>query len=663
MKRFVLSLFVLASCTTNSSSVSLSLSESSLSSESSEISLSSSSSESSESSQVKEMISKKEMLDTLKNTPYIVDKDTESFIGLSKPYEVGVDEDRLQNEVLYPVPEVFDYEYDLEDYGVLTSNANNYSAFNNFLNSIKNVIGTKKIIFGSGTYKFARTIELYGYDDLYFVGNNTEHLMTEWTSIYKFDNCHNIHFNNIDFDYNPSPTIRGSIVSSTNNSVTILVNDEFDISLARYNGGVISYGNYMEYEWNNLSNAYVPSGNLLYNSTGDSIKSISNGSYNSSTKQLTLNFKNNISPVYVGKVVSVAFTMYEYVGILFKNCQSVYLETVNFYCNAGMMIISYSSKDMYLNRVNMMLKSGSSRLMTATADGLHTIDNQGDLIVTNSIYENSHDDAMNICTFYFKVDSFFRKTLTISATSNEVSIKFNVGDVIQIFDKDSLKLVYERTIVESASYGSSYDLVLDSNIPTAIDITNYLVGNSNRIPKLVVDNCLIRNKRNRGILAQVQDALIKNVTFINVIHGPLMLNATKDVFSEGIVPKDITISNCKFIHNNAGPGLEGDVSAFRGGGTIIPNTITNINVVNNFFYQPYYAGVNFVANGNSSANNNCFYDLSNIRVNYLLRSRLSENIEFKDNFVYLLESINDFAIVSEVNSNNVQSVNNILEVE
>lgn len=128
---------------------------------------------------------------------------------------------------------------------------------------------------------------------------------------------------------------------------------------------------------------------------------------------------------------------------------------------------------------------------------------------------------------------------------------------------------------------------------------------------MVIENNIIRNKRNRGVLAQFRNSRICNNAFINVLHGAIMVHSVADAFKEAIVPRDIEISGNKFIANNGLSGLSGDVYAAVWGqnGETVSGTITGISIKNNFFYGSTQSGVYMRGGGKSEICNNFYYDI------------------------------------------------------
>lgn len=587
--------------------------------------------------------------------------------GLSDASVVGANEAAM-SEVRYPVPAdgEFKHVYNVSEREILPSVKDNSAALNSLIRSLAEVDGLKKIVFPEGVYRFAQTVSLNGISDLYLVGEGTtEFLMTQWTEALDIRNCENLHINNIDFDYETSSTVTGTVHSSDpeKRTVTIDVNEPFDLSDYRYTGGKIDKGNYMEFLRDERTGDYYPDekGMLLYNSNGDRISMISDGVWDPATRRLTLTFGSNVSfrAPEKGKAVSVGYTMYEHFTVWMHDSKNFYMESCNIYSSVGMTFGFYSTENIYMNRTNLMLREGSNKLMTATADGLHTNDCLGDLIVSNSIYENSHDDALNVCTFY--------KTITGTTTSRdgtyviicqsasmETDFPTNVGDEIEIYDS-AMRSVGKYNVLAVKTAGLVSELTVDK--PVRRLEKGQRVGNLTRTPKLTLENCVIRNKRNRGILCQTQHSVIRNCTFYNVIHGAIQILSSYDIFNEGLIPRDIAVENCKFVNDHS--SVTADVAVFRSGGEIVPDTITGVSVKNCFFASSAIgAGVQFAGTGDCEMSHNLFYNRAEGGNFYLAAISNSARVSVLDNYVYFLNPRENYSMYAESGSEDIEKRNN-----
>ena len=161
--------------------------------------------------------------------------------GLSDPTAVGIDKAAFA-EVLYPVGDDAAYRtvVNVADYGITPDAQDNSPAFNDMmtaltaLTALSDTAGKVKIVFPAGTYRFSSTLRIVGCSGFTFCsdtpGTPFEILMTEWTPGIRISDATDIQINDMAFDYTLPSAIAGTIVSGTENSVVIRVNDAFDLS-------------------------------------------------------------------------------------------------------------------------------------------------------------------------------------------------------------------------------------------------------------------------------------------------------------------------------------------------------------------------------------------------------------------------------------------------
>lgn len=579
----------------------------------------------------------------LRDTPYAQHIDTKGNIGLSRVWDVGVRRDRFENEEIMTVPTDARV-YEAADYRVTPDGEYNAAELNKLIADLAAVEGNKVIHFGNGVYNFGSYIDVMKVNDLWLVGeDNTEFLYSGWGSYMQVSLAKNFNVKNINFDMKYSPTIAGTITkideSGTNPVITIKVPDEFDLTASVYNNRLKEYSSYMECYYDETTGKYTPdiNGNLFYNTTTSSSANAGIGklSYNSTTKELSIPLIRTFPwwtyrTPEIGTMVSFAYTMYDNTGMLFKNCENVTFENVNVYVSGGMGFRAECGKDFYLNRLNFMQRKGSARIMTCTADIIHTIAVEGDLRITNCTLESSHDDALNIKSFYTEITavSLPKRSITVKQTQNEVSITYAAGDVIEIYDPSTMKKLETYTVTDAILRGTNYVLTVDKR-PSA-DLIGMSCGNVTKSTRLSLDNCIIGNKRNRGILLQCRDSEIVNCTFRNVIMGAVQVLSVNDSFREAILPDNIRIENCKFLHNIT------DVSIFcygNGPASSIAGTLLDTTVTNCYFCRGTGTYVNLQATGNAQVKNNLF-DLTDNTVSNVLKLYKAKDTVFSENYVW-----------------------------
>lgn len=606
-----------------------------------------------------------EVINGLNSSAFSNEIECKENIGLNDMKNVGVNKNRFENETLYLIPEGTIYL--AEDYNITPLGENNSGNLSSLLASLVNVKGNKIIKFKQGVYKFSATVDTDGIEDLYLVGDNTEFLYSGWGTYFEAKVSKNIMISNISFDMEYSPTIAGIVkrVDRINNNPVVVLDipNEFDLTQSLYQNWQNKTCSYMECYYDEKTDGYVPNrnGNLFYNSPSSSnIKGVYGANYSSSSKELAITLNENFAyrtkdyaDPAIGTKVSFAYTMYENHGFHFVNCENVYFENVNVYTTGGMGFRVENGKNFYLNRTNFATKKGSNRIMTCTADIIHTIGLEGDLNITNCLLEGSHDDALNIKSFYTKVTSInaSSKEIDISQTQNEVAINYEIGDTIDVYNPENMEFIDTFKIVDLTKIGTSYTLTVDKR-PSKVK-ENYTVGNASKITKMTLDNCIIRNKRNRGILLQSRDSKIINCTFQNVVMGAIQVLAVNDIFREAIVPQNIEIYNNKFLNNY------NDLSVFAYGDNpskCVTGTLKNVDIHNNYFFNGVGNTIWILANGNTKIHDNLIH-YNKALTSVIMNIENSSSINVYNNVLYNLTTANMSIVVSKscldlINKNN-----------
>lgn len=532
--------------------------------------------------------------------------------GLSDPSNVGIDKDRFENEVLYPVPADSEFVkiFNVTEYGVSTENENNSAAINAIIEEAKAIEGLKKIYFPKGVYKVADTITFTNAQDIYFCGDEAEFLGTRWFAMFKITECRNIHFNGLRVDFDPSPVVSGTAVryNKQENTVVYRIDDEYDISKCKTNGkSWIQYiWSYMEHEYDELTDQYYPNGygNILLGDAGwaQLIAFKYENDYNEETRELTIRFKSGAKEVKEGTRAS--FALANKTGTCFTGWMSDYLyyEDINVYCNPGMVFLYYNGSNVFFNNANIMLREGSTRMMSATSDSMHFVDVQGQVKVTNCTIQASLDDCMNIKTRYRTITSIDGKTIVSDKASYSSQSFYHVGDVVEMFNPKDLSSRGYFTVTDLTYKDYTWTLTFDKEVPA--EYMDSVFANDTTSTELIIDNNIFGNKRNRGFLVQCRDVTITNNVFANFVHGGIIIHSVRDIYGEGMVPKNVTIKNNKFFNN-----FDSDICVQSWGtAKSSPGIITGIVIENNFFAYSQSCPMNIKTAGGAIIKHNMFYN-------------------------------------------------------
>lgn len=605
----------------------------------------------------KQTVSDKEYISSLKKDEYKVDANPTTSWGVSEASNIGLDKEKLFSEERYPVPKEGTI-YLAEDYGVTPDGENNAGKLTVLLSSLANVSGNKIIrLKDNATYYFSNSVSATNLSDIYITGGeNTKCIYTGWMSYFVITKCTNFHINNLTFDINPSPTITGTIDHVEEDSsfayIYVKPDEEYDLSNNEYSKyNLKKTGSYAEYYYDEEYDAYVPdrSGNLFYNYGS---KGLTNLDYSSSTGLLKVSLSKSFpfcsySAPDEGTIVSVAFQVYENFGFYFKECTNSYMENVTTYTVGGMGFRTDNGKNVYLNRVNFIREPGTKRLLTCTADILHTCNLDGEAIFSNGILEGSHDDAINVKTFYTEIDSIKGNVTTVTQTQAEVVIGFEVGDEVDVYNPSGMKYMDTFTVMGVEKIGNNYELTLDHAMPSrgSNSYIGFSLGNATKAVHLTLENSLIKNKRNRGILLQGRNSVIRNCVFSNVNMGAVQVLSVDDTFKEAIVPQNIKIYNTKFL--NCYDDLQ--IFTYDKNGIATPGTLKNVEVYNNFFYNDTGTTLRMKGVGEINVHNNLFYEKASKAYSCSIED--ASNVSITDNTYYFETKNLGFVFVKEKENN------------
>ena len=568
-----------------------------------------------DSSEIKEETTLQNLLGSMTGGIYKDDTLYANGYGLSNPADVGVDKELFENEVRYAVEGDENFSSDAL---FVVDKKDGVVGLRLALEQAKKVNATGKkvkiklpegeFILSMENLSAAETYFLHieDFDGLYIEGNNTVLVMdndgSQWVGFIEFSHCKNVYMQDVALDYAVPPVLAGrlSAIDAENGKAEVELNEEFLPAWGEK--GKLLLKSYVEIGENK---APYPGGNYYYDS-GDA-QGIESCDFKNGKAYIA--FRSSVSATPVGTLVSLAVTMYGNNAINFNECRNAHLETVRVYSCPGMGITAMKCENLYWNRTNVMLKPGSARLMTATADAMHLTTCTGDVFISNSIIENTHDDGMNIkAGFYMSVVSVAYNTGKVVIDGyNDENLPPKVGDKIEIYTP-ALEYVTSLTVSSVRASAGKYEILPEEYIDD-VQSGMYAV-NVSCTPKFIYENNVIRNKRNRGMLIQVRGAVVRNCSFLNIAHGALnVYTELATTAREAMMPRDITFENCKFLSDYEGYANPFTIVLYGSHWENTPNVVKEIKLRNCFITQGNDCAVHFMSGTECVVENNFFYGL------------------------------------------------------
>lgn len=566
-----------------------------------------------ETEQEKEKTDMTALIGSMTQSPFLDGAlDTQEF-GLTAPQEVGVDRSLFEGEIRYPVAEDAAFSSD----AIFVVNRQEGTAgLKRALEEAKecNRQGKQvKIKLPAGEFRLSMEgitaaetylLHVQGFDGLHIEGSDTTLVMendgSQWVGFIEFSDCKNVYMQDVALDYAVAPVLAGTLESldAENKQAVVALDEEFLAAWGEY--GEVRLKSYVETGENK---APYPDGNFYYDS-GDA-QGIASCVFEGGKAKIR--FNGALQPTPTGTAVSLAVTMYGNNAIHFEECEQMHLETVRVYTCPGMGITAMKCNGLYWNRANVMLKEGSARLMTATADAMHLTACTGDVIVSNCLIENTHDDGINIKSgFYMTVNSvsYGSGKVVLDGYSDE-NLPVREGDQIEIYT-DKLEYVATLTAKNVQTSGRNYAIYPTEDI---FEVSEGMVAvNVSVSPRFVFENNIVRNKRNRGMLIQVRGAVIRNCTFSNIAHGSInVISELATGAREAMMPRDILFENCKFLSESNVYAMPFANIVYAKDWSVTPNVIRGVDIKNCFLTAASRTAILFYSGTDCEIRNNFFY--------------------------------------------------------
>ncbi len=237
--------------------------------------------------------------------------------------------------------------------------------------------------------------------------------------------------------------------------------------------------------------------------------------------------------------------------------KNVEMSGVNIYHAGGMGVIVEKTENVHLDRVNVMRRPGSNRILSAMADATHFSNCKGKVIIENCLFENMLDDACNMHGTYTKVEQLVDDYTVIARLSHRQQYGFKfaeAGDSVQVVGGRDLLPKSKVKITEVTVINHQYSKFrFDQPINGIIGLGDGL-ENTDWYPEFIFRNNIVRNNRARSILiSSPEKVLVEGNTFSSQMTGILFEGDMEHWFESGAV-KDVTIRNNTFLDGAYGGG-------------------------------------------------------------------------------------------------------------
>jgi hypothetical protein len=304
------------------------------------------------------------------------------------------------------------------------------------------------------------------------------------------------------------------------------------------------------------------------------------------TLRLHSGWRYNLEP---GALVLLRHQVYAYNALMANHCENVAVRDLTIYTVPGMGITANSTRDMTVERVRIVRRPGTDRLVSATADGSHFGGCRGTVTIRDCVFEDQGDDAVNAkhglyLTVLERVDD-----TTVRARHNlEMHHPPNVGERLELTDPDTLLAFGTPRVamVEVEEDGFTYAVRFEEALP-AEAVEGTLLGCFENNANFVITNNVFRDNRARGLLIQVRGATIEDNLFEGCTNGGIYLVSDTVHFYECSPARDVIIRRNRFVNCNTQGTNAGVVGLFGNrkdwSELPVPGVFKNVTIEHNTF--------------------------------------------------------------------------------
>lgn len=253
--------------------------------------------------------------------------------------------------------------------------------------------------------------------------------------------------------------------------------------------------------------------------------------------------------VPVGCITVLRHGIRSHAAIFTVASKNICYDNITVHATAGLGLLCQFNENLTFNNIHFEpSRSCGIRFVCGHDDGIHLVNNKGDVSVKNSSFYGLMDDAINIHGIAVRVMKIIDDTSVQCKFMHEQSIGFNnwakPGDIIGFIENESMASYYQAT-VQSLTLETPTDFILkfEEKLPTDLKIKNALENITNNA-NFVCKNNYFGPGRARGVLISTGgNVLVENNTFETAGCAILIAGDSNQWFESGACHNVIIKSN------------------------------------------------------------------------------------------------------------------------
>lgn len=435
-----------------------------------------------------------------------------------------------------------------------------------------------KLVFEKGTYEFQPdfasekyffvsnndeglkrfVFDLSGMKNLEIDGQGSSFVFEGYVTPFLLDNSRKINIKNFTIDYKRTFHSEGKIVAAYQDSLDISFSSDYPYMVNNnklmFTGGqtagkdnagaprLINYPFWHLLEFDSLKREPAPSANDYLNVQNMIVKELKQGVVRIFYPKLKGTVGNTMIFNAAERTVP---------GFIVSKSEDVNLTNVTIYHAGSMGVIAQQSKNILLDKVNVLAPPG--RMVSLPSDATHFVNCSGKITMQNCVFESQMDDATNIHGIYVKIIKIISPSEVIVKLVHYMQFGFDFlvpGRNVEIVNSESLITYDENSVKKSERMNKEYTKVI-FNKPLSDKVkVGDVIASTDQNPEVLIRNCKIQKNRARGfLLGSRGKTVIENNYFHTHAHAIEMGGDGRFWFEQGGV-RDVTIRNNIFDNCN-----------------------------------------------------------------------------------------------------------------
>lgn len=395
---------------------------------------------------------------------------------------------------------------------------------------------------------------IHGFDDLEIDGDGSEFLFHGFILPFVIENSRKVTIKNVTIDWSRTFHSEARVLAVGEGHVDVSISPEFPYAVEHGRLHFIGEGtetyqlrNILEFDGERKETAF-----LVWDNYGIGDRCIAEAIV---PGQLRLHAEFAKPKPIPGNILAMIDTRRDCPAITIASSEGITLDHVTIYHAGAMGVIAQQSRNLSLEGVQIILRPGTERVISTTADATHFVNCAGEINISGCFFENQLDDPVNIHGIYARIESIINFNSIVICLQHIQQLGIDlaaIGERVEFVNAETLLTYHEGVVsgVERLNKERSR-ITLENPLPPSVRVGD-CIGNLTWTPNVTIRGTTSRRNRARGFLISTPGrVLIED----NVFHTPgaalLIAGDANHWFESGAV-RDVTIRRNRFENCNYG---------------------------------------------------------------------------------------------------------------